>query len=279
MNPLDLINQLARQEQNLAGSSFIAPVVPGGAVRLRVNGLVYTFAVRVRDPQWALLRTDDLRTARVVGTPSKAQIRQYAEQLPRLRVLLLEYWDGVRYGLQYSTGSKGLELEGVVPVQLSDNLDVFDVANCCFDGANVWCDSRDDSSSAQRGRQLRNELANMTPPETMRVATSTVTDRLAYKMLWLRRRPLVQVNALDTDDHTRLGRALQAGGASLESFNMRGDDVNVRFRYDGRVHNAQVDRRSFTVTSAGFCLAGGDRNFDLTSLVGVLRERDGHYDD
>jgi hypothetical protein len=65
---------------------------------------------------------------------------------------------------------------------------------------------------------------------------------------------------------------LAHAGADLRDFADRGDVYRVTYTVDGRRHTSVVNKNDLTVQSAGVCLSGGDRAFDLHSLVGVLRE-------
>lgn len=56
------------------------------------------------------------------------------------------------------------------------------------------------------------------------------------------------------------------------SFRELADVFSVEFTVDGNRHIASVEKNSFTIRAAGVCLTGRDREFDLASLVGVLRE-------
>ena len=56
----------------------------------------------------------------------------------------------------------------------------------------------------------------------------------------------------------------------------RADGIRVTYRVDGADYTTSVNKNDLTVQVAGICLSGEDQNFDLASLVGVLRESDGH---
>ena len=60
----------------------------------------------------------------------------------------------------------------------------------------------------------------------------------------------------------------------MQSYLERPDGYTVEYTVDGHAHRSVVDRE-LRVVAAGICLSGGDRNFDLTSLVDVIREGHG----
>jgi hypothetical protein len=58
----------------------------------------------------------------------------------------------------------------------------------------------------------------------------------------------------------------------FRSYQDRGDTYTVEYLVEGNRYTSVVDKRDLTVRAAGICLNGGDRSFDLTSLVHVIRE-------
>jgi hypothetical protein len=70
----------------------------------------------------------------------------------------------------------------------------------------------------------------------------------------------------------RLSKALKHAGGRYHSHGERDGIYVVRYEVDGRQHVSTVRPDDLSVVTAGICLAGGDRHFDLSSLVGVLRQ-------
>src|SRR5262249_38211647 len=69
--------------------------------------------------------------------------------------------------------------------------------------------------------------------------------------------------------------ALRVGGGDLRAFNDRGQYWLVEWTTaDGERHTSAIAKGDLTVISSGICLSGRDRDFDLQSLVGVIKGRD-----
>ncbi len=100
-------------------------------------------------------------------------------------------------------------------------------------------------------------------------------QRLAYAVAYAS-----HVAAIEADEATRATRRLSAAlghaGAALGDFSDLGDSFRVTYTVDGQRHTSVVGKNDLTVRSAGICLSGLDEQFDLNSLVGVLRES--HFD-
>ena len=61
---------------------------------------------------------------------------------------------------------------------------------------------------------------------------------------------------------------------SLREFHDRGDFWLVEWTTrDGERHTSAIAKKELTVVSAGICLSGRDRDFDLQSLVGVVERQ------
>ncbi|WP_445248687.1 hypothetical protein [Microcoleus sp. OTE_8_concoct_300] len=80
----------------------------------------------------------------------------------------------------------------------------------------------------------------------------------------------------------RLQRALKMGGGELRDFCVkRSYPAGNRQNYwlvewtsgSGEHHTSAIAKNDLTVMSAGICLSGLDKDFDLHSLVGVVENR------
>ena len=279
LDPMALVSKFAEREKQLASGTFLAPVTANGAVRVRLDGIAYDMKVRNPVEGWAILRMTQPGKAEIIEQAPPTMIAKYLRLFPRVRLVLLEQFEERWWAIAASVAGTPITIEGPVPVQLMTALSSFDTIYSRFDGAVFWLETIDRRRDPRVARKLREALAKDTDPDDLRCPGIVPQERLAYSMLWLRRH---KDERLAKDDRTRISEALSHAGATLDSFwTDRSGATAVRFVMDGRSHVVQIDRDTLGAISAGICLSGGDRAFDLTSLVGVLREAEGgrmYYD-
>src|SRR5262249_10090637 len=132
-------------------------------------------------------------------------------------------------------------------------------------------DTRRDPGTAA---YLREALGRMIEPGRLRRPGLTAEERDAYLMSYA---PRLQAELEAQRDRVeeRLRAALAHAGAELREYQEQGDVYRIPYEVDGRRHISAVAQQDLSVQVAGICLSGRDRNFDLQSLVGVLREAEG----
>lgn len=284
-DPLALIAKMAAEEQKLSDQLFLAPVVAGGQVRVRVAGIVY--ALRLDDPSfegWALLQTQSKKPghASVVGKPTIAKISEYLKMLPRLRVVLLDQFENRWWGIQASAGDKNFQTTGALPVTLVSSAASLDTVYVRFDGAHFWYETIDRRRDPTVARTLRQALHNDTHPQELHCKGMVPEERVAYTMLYLKKHPAANAIRREKNSAELIEEALGHAGARLDAFWLHNENqATVRFEHNGRTHTASVNPKNLTLFSAGVCLSGQDQNFDLASLVGILEEHErkgGIYD-
>jgi hypothetical protein len=275
-NPLDLVNKFAEREKDLIGKTILAPIVKGAGVRVRIGGVILDLKVEKRDFEgWAVLQVRDLKTAQFIAEPTLKQTAEYLRLFPRLAMVLIGQFEGVWWGLMFNPSDKRFKIAGPVPIRLVENGRQFSTVQVRCDGANFWYETY-----AQRNYAiavyLNACLEKRVEPDEIHYAEMVPAERMAYLMAFLRSDPdYVPGRSGTIDDKIRC--ALQHAGAKLDAFWMQDDEsLTVRFTIDGNPHVCRV-KSDLTLQSAGICLSGQDQLFDLTSLVGVLRQ--GYRDD
>ena len=260
-----LLDQMEAAEKAFLQAEFLAPVLPGGSVRVRIAGLICTLRVSGDpEPGWATLRPLAMDRAEVVGRPSPIQVRNYLELFPAVRLILVGRAEECWLAMAARGGDSRFQIEGPVPVHLVAGAEVFQQVIARFDGQIFWFQEVDRRRNAAVAATLREALAAETPPDALHRSTLTANEREAYRWAY---------GATEVDRRQDLLReALGHAGAELASYVERGDVYTVTYVVDGQMHRSTVRRDDLTVLTAGICLAGGDRAFDLASLVGVLRE-------
>ncbi len=285
-DPLSLIAKLEKEEQKLSETVFMAPVISGCKVRVRICGIVYELSVSDTPDftdfsGWGLLRVIDIGHAQVVGQAKLSQIRSYLDLLPKVRLIVLDQYKGTYWAIPAAGGDKRFEVAQPVPVNLVLQAASFDQIIARFDGGAFWFDSADRRRNPSVSRTLRKALEDDVTPKDLHCKEMVPQDRRAYQLMWLDRHPeLLNTIVEANDDASRLRAALRHAGATLDSFWVRGNDrLTVRYIIDGATHVSEIRMSDLSVLTAGICLSGQDQNFDLTSLVGVMRESRGRRHD
>jgi hypothetical protein len=297
MSIYDLLDSLESEEHKFLETEFLAPVLPGGQVRVRIAGLVCTLRVSGEfEPGWAILKPQSMDRARVVSRPSLQQVRDYLALFPAVRLLLVS-----RASRAPSTGSgqawlaipahrgdRRFEIEGPVRIHLVAGAEPFQRIIARFDGTLFWFQEVDRRRSPAIAAYLREELDAGTRPQDLHKPTLTAEEREAYRLVQQAAEALQRDRAQQQRTHVRTQRsaeviqrdpakerlagALAHAGAELTSYIEQGDAYTVAFVVDGQARRTIVSKGDLTVLSAGICLSGQDQRFDLQSLVGVLRE-------
>lgn len=271
-NSLAIVSNLIEQEKQLPGTLFVAPHLNNGKVRLRVDGIVYEFLARDCPTGWSIMKVGEKGQASFVDKASPKMIRNYLGLLPRLRMIAIDQFQEKWWSVSALIDkNQKIQIDGPVPFHLSERCSPFDTIYCRFDGTLIWFDSIDRRRDPQIAGYLRNSLHENLKPDALSYSGLMPQEKLVYRMLYLQKNGLEKA----ADERTSLNEALTHAGARLQSFwtNSEGNRT-VRFMLDGKERVVEIESSSLSVVSAGICLSGADSDFDLTSLVGVLREAD-----
>ena len=268
----ETLNRLAAAEASAFANEFLAPVVRGGAVHVKIAGVVCRFRVNEAYFEgWGVFKADSPSTAKLVRPARLAERRQYLDLFPLLRVIVClragPHWLAIP---AHRTDSR-FQIEGMIPVRLIEDAQLFEVVQTRFDGAQAWFDGPEPGHDPGRSAYLRQALTAMVAPDELNRPGLTAEERSAYTANYLPRLR-VQLEAQRDRVEERIRAALSHAGATFRDYQDRGDVYRVTYEVDGRRHVSIVDRNDLSVQAAGICLSGEDRLFDLQSLVGVLRE-------
>lgn len=262
----DLFARLAAEEAKFFGSEFLSPVLRGRPVRIRIAGITLTLKVEPGDFEgWGVFQSLDQKRARFTRVPTMSQRQQYLDLYPRFSLVVTrqEHFAGILA----NQSDNRIVVQGQLPIALPQEVRLFDTIDVRWDGENFWYDCHSSFRGPRIATTLRDLLSEETNPDKVEVAGITKEEKLAYQIAFDQ-----EIEAKKDRKEERIRRALERGGALLRSYVERGNTYTVEFTVDGERHRSTVDSDTLQVASAGICLSGGDRAFDLQSLVGVIRE-------
>jgi hypothetical protein len=297
----NLIDRLAREEDRMRNTEFLAPCVRGGRIRARVSGLVYTFAPRPDDFEgWGVFLPTSEKEAELMDEAPLSMVGDYLKLLKPLRARFVARLRGTTW-LAYPANESDFEQRfgaaRPLLIHLVSEGEAFEQAIVRTDGSAFWFETIDRRSDPLTGEALRDAFNAQVAVEALRFKDLTHEMRVAYALAGQplgslieehatkrrRRQPRLQEAPLAPDpaaeaerDEWRLREALRVGGGNLRGFTDRGDYWVVEWTTrGGERHTSAIGKDAMTVISSGICLSGRDRDFDLQSLVGVI---DGGWD-
>lgn len=275
----ELLGRLATAEDDFLTRQFLAPVVRGGEVQVRIAGVVCRLAVEPDDFQgWGVFQPRSHTTAKLVRAAQLGERERYLELFPAVRLILVHHEDDEWLAMPAHRGDRRFRMDRLVAVRLIDEAQLFETVQARFDGGTFWYDAADSQSSPATAAWLRESLEKLSEPVALARSGLTAEQREAYALNYRRRLEAIladeQARAAAYRDWTeeRLRLALEHAGARLRDYMERGDVYQIHYEVDGRRHVSTVSKHDLTVQSAGICLSGEDSKFDLQSLVSVLRE-------
>jgi hypothetical protein len=162
----ELIARLSQQSQRLLERELIAPLLRGGRIRTRLDGLVYEFRVPERFQGWGRFRPSNEHEASLIQEALPWERGAYLELFPLLRMLLL--WPdisgtppGTWLALPYNESDARQRFDlpmGPLPVYLCDPLagaERFERVIVRVDGRTLWFDGPDLLADPQHAEWLR----------------------------------------------------------------------------------------------------------------------------
>ncbi len=262
-----LFDKLAAEEKKFFGSEFLCPVRKGQKVRVRIAGIIVELTVKPKKFEgWGIFESVDQNSARFVREATMAQKGEYLKLYPKFSLVICRQGDTIG-GIPANQSDTRFKLQGQVPVALPEEVRLFDTVDVRYDGQHFWYDQHSRFRSARIATHLRELFTEETKPEDVMISGMTQEEQYAYALAFD-----IEVESKKDRKEERLKRALERGGATLRSYMERGNTYTVEFTVDGQRHRSTVDAETLQVASSGICLSDHDSDFDLTSLVGVLRE-------
>ena len=271
----NLIKKIAAQEAELTDTQFVAPCVRRGKVRTRVAGMIYTFTPQPKKFEgWGIFQPQNEKIAKVVEEADLPDIAEYLEQFPLMRLWLADKLQGqtwLAYPMNESDMQQRTGFVKPLAVHLVGEGGKFEPILARWDGKNWWFEDIDRRADPMPTEELRQQFKQVMPAEELRFKGMTPEMRTVYELVANRS------DEFDSKikDERRLQKALKMGGGELQQFQDKGDDYWLVewTTVTGENHTSAICKHDLTVVSAGICLSGGDRHFDLQSLVGVVEQR------
>jgi hypothetical protein len=280
-----LLERLAAAENEFLHQEFLAPALRGGIVRVRIGGVLCRIRIQPTDfAGWGVFRPASHTDANLVRPASLAERRRYLELFPLFRLLVCRRAGNVWFGSAASFGDARIQFEGMAPLELAEEVQLFDCVRARYDGSHFWFDELDSRHDPGTASYLRAALAEQTPPDELHRPGLTAEERAAYELnYWQLVEPAQRLRRQREEEpqesdlvRRRLRESLSHAGAQLVDYLERADSFRVHYTIGGRQYTSSVDKQDLTVQVAGICLSGEDQKFDLSSLIGVLREGDQH---
>ncbi len=304
-NLLNLVKRIAAHQPE----DFVAPLPAADAWRMAViqSGVPYHFRVtRPAAPGWWVVRPRDKSVAAPVEPAPAHQIVDYLAALPMRRVIALFRLDDQTWlcspAFPNGEAQRGWNGEPRQLHLITETVQPLDVIRARDMAGTLLYDEIDTTTPQGVHRMTQEYLLNTPEPTSLGLPMMAHRNAGLYaglEIMWAHyqeqqrlaeeaaqaqrlaaakarreqdRQALVAKQAeLRASLGARIEDSLSFMGAQLLGWNEQGNNIRVRWSYDGHVADTVVNR-NLQVEVAGFCLAGTDQQHTLTSIVQVMEE-------
>ena len=270
---MNVFDKLAAEEAIFFNSQLFSPVLKGRPIRVRISGVIVNLSVT--KPKnfvgWGVFKPTSAKTASFVREPNMTEKQSYFNLFPDLRLILCRRSNDQWYGIPANQSDNRFKITGTVPINLCTEVQMFDMVQVRFDGNSIWFEQIDPKHSLKTAVYLRESVIKFLEAPKLELTGLTLEERDAY-LIALNDALAADAEAKRDKQEERIQRALALTGAKYQSYIERGDTFTIEFMVGRERHRSVVKKDNLAVESAGICLNGTDKNFDLQSLVGVLRE-------
>lgn len=265
MSVLELIEKMGEEEDR--ATDFISPVFFNRQVATRICGIVHTYTIPKVGSGWYKFRGIDSKRAAMVDHASFEERERYLEYLPAIRMVLLYAQKGAYYAVPLK--SSGRVHTEPLPVYLCDDMVMdFDHVVARDDGLCLWFDRVDMGRDPSMPEYLRSSLVTGLHPDALKFSGLCLEERVAYALRYGLNRELLKER-----ERRELEDGVQHAGGKLIDYKVQDDHYRVTYEVDGAHYTSMISKDpQHRVITAGICLSGGDRAFDLKSLITVMRE-------
>ena len=268
----DALNRLVEAEEKFLASEFLAPAIRGGQVQMRIAGVICRLKIQPTDFEgFGVFRPKSHAEAQLVRPARLAERQRYLELFPIVRLIVAGRQDDMWLAIPAHRGDTRFQMEGMVPVRLVEEAQLFEVIQARFDGSQFWYAGSDPRWDPAMAAYLRQALEKMVTPDKLDRPGLTAEERQAYASNYWPRYETSE-EARRSREENRLRQALEHAGAELRDYVERRDVYTITYEVDGQRHVSAISKNDLSVQVAGICLSGEDQKFDLQSLVGVIRE-------
>jgi hypothetical protein len=270
---MNVFDKLAAEEAAFFNSQLFSPVLKGKPIRVRISGVIVT--LNVTKPKnfegWGVFAPTSAKTAKFVREPNMTEKQSYFNLFPALRLILCRRSNEQWFGIPANQSDNRFKITGTVPIQLCTEVQMFDMVQVRFDGNSIWFEQIDPKHSLKAAAYLRESVIKFLDAAKLELPGLTIEERDAY-LIALNDALAADAEARRDKQEERIQKALALTGAKYQSYIERGNTFTIEFMVGRERHRSVVKKDTLAVESAGICLAGTDKNFDLQSLVGVIRE-------
>lgn len=282
----NLIIKLASEEEEFVSQPFFAPAVAGGKVRVKIGNTPCSFSVGPSDFEgYGIFEPLSYTEAVLDREATLAERQRYLELFPVVRLIATRQVGSCWLAIPASDGDNRFQIEGVIPILLTRDVRGFDVVVTRYDGNAFWFEQVDSRYNPRHADYLRKAFAEEVLAEDLEFSGLSKEHRDAYDLAFSlqnaeqdaevkkmnAKRDHAEAGEESGSDVARIRRNVAHGGGRLIEYVDLDDIFRVTFTVNGQSFTSAVEKGTLSLVSSGICLNGRDRDFDLASLVGVLR--------